>query len=45
MKKVTIMEAGIVGLSTGCYLQMNGYDTQIFVAHKLPVEGEHNRSE
>jgi phytoene dehydrogenase-like protein len=36
MKKVTIIGAGIAGLSVGCYLQMNGYDTQIFEAHNLP---------
>jgi len=36
MKKVTIVGVGIAGLSVGCYLQMNGYDTQIFEAHNLP---------
>jgi len=36
MKKVTIIGSGIAGLSAGCYLQMNGYDTQIFEAHNLP---------
>jgi phytoene dehydrogenase-like protein len=36
MKKVNIIGAGIAGLSAGCYLQMNGYDTQIFEAHNLP---------
>jgi len=36
MKNVTIIGAGIAGLSAGCYLQMNGYDTQIFEAHNLP---------
>ena len=36
MKKVTIIGAGIGGLSVGCYLQMNGYDTEIFEAHNLP---------
>lgn len=36
MKKVTIIGAGIAGLSVGCYLQMNGYDTRIFEAHNLP---------
>lgn len=35
-KKVIIIGAGIAGLSAGCYLQMNGYDTQIFEAHNLP---------
>lgn len=27
---VGIVGAGVAGLSVGCYLQMNGYDTQIF---------------
>jgi len=36
MKKVNIVGAGIAGLSAGCYLQMNGYDTQIFEACNLP---------
>lgn len=36
MVKVNIIGAGIAGLSTGCYLQMNGYDTQIFELHELP---------
>ncbi|MGA8849988.1 MAG: NAD(P)/FAD-dependent oxidoreductase [Dehalococcoidia bacterium] len=36
MKKVNIIGSGIAGLSTGCYLQMNGYDTQIFEAHNHP---------
>jgi len=30
MKRVTIAGAGVAGLSAGCYMQMNGYDTQIF---------------
>ncbi len=34
-KKVIIIGAGIAGLSAGCYLRMNGYDTLIFEAHKL----------
>jgi len=29
MKSVTIVGSGVAGLSAGCYLQMNGYDTQI----------------
>ncbi|MFC2001026.1 phytoene desaturase family protein [Chloroflexota bacterium] len=33
MKKVNIIGAGIAGLSAGSYLQMNGYDTQIFELH------------
>ena len=36
MKSVTIIGAGISGLATGCYLQMNGYDTQIFEMHDKP---------
>ena len=28
-KEAIIIGAGISGLSAGCYLQMNGYDTQI----------------
>jgi phytoene dehydrogenase-like protein len=35
-KKITIIGAGITGLSAGCYLQMNGYDTEIFELHNLP---------
>ncbi len=35
-KKVTIIGAGIAGLSAGCYLQMNGYNTEIFEMNSLP---------
>lgn len=35
-KKVTIIGAGIAGLSAGCYLQMNGYDTEVFELNSLP---------
>lgn len=35
-KKVIIIGAGIAGLSTGAYLQMNGYDTEIFEMGHLP---------
>ncbi len=35
-KKIAIIGAGIAGLSAGCYLQMNGYDTEIFELHSLP---------
>ena len=35
-KKVDIIGAGIAGLSAGCYLQMNGYDTEIFELHDKP---------
>ena len=36
MKSASIIGAGIGGLATGCYLQMNGYDTQIFEMHDKP---------
>ncbi|HLN45155.1 MAG TPA: NAD(P)/FAD-dependent oxidoreductase [Candidatus Sulfotelmatobacter sp.] len=32
-KSVIIIGAGISGLAVGCYLQMNGYNTQIFEMH------------
>lgn len=35
-KKVLIIGAGIAGLSAGCYLQMNGYDTEIFEMNTIP---------
>ncbi len=35
-KSLIIIGAGIAGLSTGCYAQMNGYRTQIFEAHNIP---------
>lgn len=35
-RKIVIIGAGISGLSTGCYLQMNGYDTEIYEMHSLP---------
>ena len=35
-KKANIIGAGIAGLSAGCYLQMNGYDTEIFELHSTP---------
>ena len=35
-KKVIIIGAGLAGLSAGCYLQMNGFDTEIFEAHNIP---------
>jgi len=34
--KVSIIGAGIAGLSAGCYLQKSGFDTEIFEAHNLP---------
>jgi len=33
---VIIIGAGIAGLSAGCYLQMNGYDTKIYELHETP---------
>lgn len=33
MKKVLIIGGGIAGLSAGCHLQMNGYETEIFEMH------------
>ena len=35
-KSIIIIGAGIAGLSTGCYGQMNGYHTQIFELHDKP---------
>jgi myosin-crossreactive antigen len=32
-KSISIIGAGIAGLSTGCYGQMNGYRTRIFEQH------------
>ena len=35
-KTMIIVGAGISGLSTGCYAQMNGYKTSIFESHNIP---------
>jgi phytoene dehydrogenase-like protein len=35
-KSIIIIGAGVAGLSSGCYGQMNGYNTQIYEMHKLP---------
>lgn len=35
-KSVIIIGAGIAGLSTGCYCQMNGYRTRILEMHTMP---------
>jgi phytoene dehydrogenase-like protein len=35
-KSIIIIGAGLAGLSTGCYGQMNGYDTRIFEMHSKP---------
>ena len=34
--KITIIGAGVAGLSAGCYLQMNGFETEIFEKHSRP---------
>ncbi len=34
--KINIIGAGVAGLSAGCYLQMNGYETEIFEKHSHP---------
>lgn len=34
--KINIIGAGISGLCTGCYLQMSGFETQIFEKHSIP---------
>lgn len=35
-ESVLIIGAGIAGLATGCYAQMNGYRSQIFEMHAIP---------
>jgi phytoene dehydrogenase-like protein len=35
-KQVIIIGAGVAGLSAGCYLQMNGYETRIFEMDTRP---------
>lgn len=35
-KSIVIIGAGLAGLSTGCYAQMNGYKTQIFEMQNKP---------
>lgn len=34
--KVNIIGGGVSGLTAGCYLQMNGFDTEIFEKHSIP---------
>jgi phytoene dehydrogenase-like protein len=36
MRKVIIIGAGISGLSTGCYAQINGFTSEIFEMHAIP---------
>jgi len=35
-KSITVIGAGIAGLSAGCYGQMNGYRTRVFEMHDSP---------
>ncbi|MDN5345323.1 MAG: hypothetical protein PWQ18_1437 [Clostridia bacterium] len=35
-QSLIIIGAGIAGLATGCYAQMNGYQSQIFEKHNKP---------
>ncbi|HAD34428.1 MAG TPA: NAD(P)/FAD-dependent oxidoreductase, partial [Chitinophagaceae bacterium] len=35
-KKVLIIGAGISGLSAACYLQMNGFQVELFEKHSIP---------
>lgn len=35
-KSIIVIGAGIAGLCTGCYCQMNGYQTQVFEMHDKP---------
>lgn len=36
VSKILIIGGGVAGLSAGCYLQMNGYETEIFEMGKMP---------
>lgn len=36
MKRVIIIGAGIAGLTCGNYLQLNGFDTEIYELHNIP---------
>jgi phytoene dehydrogenase-like protein len=36
MSDILIIGAGIAGLSAGCYLQISGFQTQIFETHSIP---------
>ncbi|MFN8633067.1 MAG: NAD(P)/FAD-dependent oxidoreductase [Chloroflexota bacterium] len=35
-RSIAIIGAGVAGLATGCYAQMNGYRTRIFEMHDVP---------
>ena len=36
LKKINIIGSGISGLSAACYLQQNGFKTEIFEKHSIP---------
>lgn len=36
MKEIVIIGAGIAGLSTGCYAQMNNFQSEIYEMHSIP---------
>lgn len=36
MAKIVIIGAGIAGLSTGCYAQMNNFQSEIYEMHSIP---------
>ena len=36
MSHVLIIGGGLAGLSAGCYLQLSGFQTEIFEAHRIP---------
>jgi phytoene dehydrogenase-like protein len=36
MSKVLVIGGGVAGLSAGCYLQLSGFQTVIFEAHRIP---------
>jgi phytoene desaturase len=35
-RSIIIIGAGLAGLATGCYAQMNGYQSRIFEHHSKP---------
>ena len=36
MSHVLVIGGGLAGLSAGCYLQLSGFQTEIFEAHRIP---------
>lgn len=36
MSKILIIGGGVSGLSTGCYAQMNGFESEIYEMHTIP---------